>query len=59
MKSLRCRDAGFDCGTVIQGDTDEEIMRKAGEHATKVHNMKESDMTPDLQQKLRGLIQSS
>jgi hypothetical protein len=30
MKSLTCRDAGFDCGAVIKGETEDEIMQKAG-----------------------------
>ena len=59
MKTLACKDAGFDCGTVIQGDTEEEIMRKAREHATKEHNMSDSDLTPELQNKIRGFIHSS
>ena len=59
MKTLACKDAGFDCGTVIQGETEEEIMQKAREHATAVHNLSDSDMTPELQNKIRGLIRSS
>jgi predicted small metal-binding protein len=59
MKALTCRDAGFDCSAVIKGDTEDEIMQKAGEHARSVHNMKPEDMTPELQQKLRGLIRAA
>jgi predicted small metal-binding protein len=59
MKSLTCRDAGFDCGAVIKGETEDEIMQKAGEHAKTEHNMKPEDMTPELQQKLRGLIRTA
>jgi predicted small metal-binding protein len=59
MKSLTCRDAGFDCAAVIKGDTEDEIMQKAGEHARSDHNMKPEDFTPDLQQKIRGLIQTA
>lgn len=58
MKSLTCREAGFDCSAVIKGDTEDEIMQKAGEHAKTAHNMKPEDMTPDLQQKIRGLIRT-
>ena len=56
MKSLTCRDAGFDCAAVIKGDTEDEIMQKAGEHARSEHNIKPEDMTPEFQQKIRGLI---
>jgi predicted small metal-binding protein len=59
MKTLACKDAGFDCGTVIQGESEEEIMRKAKEHATTEHNLSDSDMTPEFQNKIRGLIRSS
>jgi predicted small metal-binding protein len=59
MKSLTCREAGFDCDAVIKGDTEDEIMQKAGEHARTEHNMKPEDMTPELQQKLSGLIRTT
>jgi predicted small metal-binding protein len=59
MKTLACKDAGFDCGTVIRGESEEEIMRKAKEHATTEHNLSDSDMTPEFQNKIRGLIRSS
>ena len=59
MKSLSCRDAGFDCAAEIKGDTEEEIMQKAGEHAKSVHNLKPEDMTPELQQKIKGLIRTA
>ncbi|HYT03241.1 MAG TPA: DUF1059 domain-containing protein [Candidatus Acidoferrum sp.] len=59
MKTLTCSDAGFDCNAVIKGDTEDEIMSKAGEHAIKEHNIKAEDMTPELTQKIRGLIRSS
>ena len=58
MKTLTCSDAGFDCAAVIKGDTEDEIMSKAGEHAMKEHNIKAEDMTPELTQKIRGLIRT-
>ena len=42
-----------------QGETEDEIMRKAREHAAIEHNMKSEDMTSEMQQKIRGLIRSS
>ena len=48
MKTLTCSDAGFDCNAVIKGDSEDEIMSKAGEHAIKEHNIKAEDMTPEL-----------
>lgn len=59
MKTLTCSDVGFDCPTVIKGETEEEIMQKAGEHASKVHNIRPEDITSEMQQKIRGQIKSS
>lgn len=59
MKTLTCKDAGFDCDIVIKGDTEDELMANAGEHAMKEHDIKPGDMTPELKQKLRGLIRNS
>ena len=59
MKTLTSRDAGFDCGAVIKGETEDEIMQKAREHAKNEHNMKSEDMTPELLQKIRGLVRNS
>jgi predicted small metal-binding protein len=58
MKTISCREAGFDCDHVVKGET-EEVMKNGAEHAVKVHGMKEEDMTPEMQQKIRGLIRSS
>jgi predicted small metal-binding protein len=30
MKTLSCRDAGFDCDYLIQGETEEDIFRDGG-----------------------------
>jgi predicted small metal-binding protein len=59
VKTLNCREAGFDCDYVVKGETDEEVLRNGGEHAMKVHGMKAEDMTPEMKQKLKGLIRSS
>jgi len=58
MKTVSCREAGFDCDHVVKGET-EEVMKNGAEHAMKVHAMKEEDMTPEMQQKIRGPIRSS
>ena len=59
MKTLSCREAGFDCDYVVNGESDEEIFKKGGEHAMKEHGMKPEDITPEFKQKLKGLIKSS
>jgi predicted small metal-binding protein len=45
-KVLRCRDVGLDCEGELRGQTEEEILRQAAEHAQDVHNIR--DMSPDL-----------
>lgn len=40
-KVLRCREVGMDCDFVARGQTEQEVMAKAAEHAQKDHGMKE------------------
>ncbi|NIS61374.1 MAG: DUF1059 domain-containing protein [Proteobacteria bacterium] len=40
-KVLRCRDVGMDCDFVARGETEEEILKQAAEHADTDHGMKE------------------
>ncbi|XBA03239.1 DUF1059 domain-containing protein [Fibrella sp. ES10-3-2-2] len=53
MKTLNCRDAGFDCDAKIQAETDEEIMAQAATHASSVHGV---TVTPELAEGLKSLI---
>jgi predicted small metal-binding protein len=53
MKTLRCRDAGFDCDKEIHASTDDAVMSQAAEHALKVHNVQ---VTPELAGQIRKLI---
>jgi len=59
MKTLSCREAGFDCDYVVKGETEEEIFKNGAEHATREHGMKPEDITPQFKEKLRGLILNS
>ena len=59
MKTINCREAGFDCDYIVRGETEEEVMKNGAEHAMKDHGMKEEDITPEMKQKVRGLIRSS
>jgi predicted small metal-binding protein len=48
---------GFECDYVAKGETEEELMKDAGEHAVKDHSYKKEDiMTPELQEKIRAHI---
>jgi predicted small metal-binding protein len=38
-KSFRCADAGVVCGARVTGETDEEVLQKAVEHAKKKHGV--------------------
>jgi predicted small metal-binding protein len=40
-KVLRCKDIGMDCDFVARGETEEEILKQAAEHAGTTHDMKE------------------
>jgi predicted small metal-binding protein len=56
MKTLSCRDSGFDCDYIIQGETEEDIFRNSGQHALNDHGIRREDFTPQFNEKLRGLI---
>ena len=53
MKTLHCRDAGFDCEGVIQAATEEEILNQAAAHAQAAHNV---EVTPELVEQIKTLI---
>ena len=50
MKTLSCREAGFECDHVVKGENEEEVIRNGGEHAMKAHGMKAEDITPEMKQ---------
>ena len=44
LLSLICRETGLDCDYVIEGETEEEILRKGADHAIKVHGLRDEDI---------------
>ena len=54
MKTLRCRDAGFDCAHEIRAETEDEVLQQAAQHAQEAHNV---TVTPELAAQVRTLIQ--
>jgi predicted small metal-binding protein len=49
MLTVSCREVGMDCDYVCKGETEEEIMKNAEEHALRDHGYKPEDlMTPEL-----------
>ena len=53
-KTVSCRDVGMDCNFVAKGETNDDIMRQAAEHARTVHNM--TEIPPEVADKVRGAI---
>ena len=53
-KTLKCSDVGVACDTVIHGQTEDEILAKAAEHAKGCHQG--TQMTPELAKKLKAAI---
>ena len=53
MKVLRFNEAGLDCNFEIRGNTDEEVLRKATDHARKGHDL---EVTEDSLVAWRSLI---
>jgi predicted small metal-binding protein len=53
MKSLQCREVGFDCEHVIRAESDAEVLRQAAEHAQEVHK---TQVTPEVAEKVKSLI---
>ena len=53
-KVISCKDAGYtDCAAVMRGETEEEVLQKAAEHAKAVHN---TQVTPEMAQQIKALI---
>jgi predicted small metal-binding protein len=53
-KVLRCRDVGMDCNFEVRAETEEEILKKAVQHAQTVHKMKE--IPKEVVEKVRAAI---
>jgi predicted small metal-binding protein len=53
MKTLHCRDAGFDCDGKVSGASEEEILSQAAEHARTAHNV---EVTPEIAEQIKTLI---
>ncbi len=50
----------MDCDYVAKGETEEELMKDAGQHAVKDHGYKEEEiMKPELKEKIKVNIRMS
>ena len=43
-KELKCADVGMDCDAQFSGETEDEVMAQAAEHAKSVHGMSDTDL---------------
>jgi predicted small metal-binding protein len=60
MLTVSCREVGMDCDYVCKGETEEQIMKNAEEHAMSDYGYKPEDlMTPELREKIRSHIKRS
>lgn len=60
MFTLACKDVGMpDCQFVAEGATADEVMMKAGAHATEVHGMTEADMTPEKKEVMMSMVKEA
>ncbi|HKW41602.1 MAG TPA: DUF1059 domain-containing protein [Gemmatimonadales bacterium] len=56
VKELRCGDVMPGCDFVARGATEEEVLKRAAQHAQEKHNVKQ--LTPDLVVKVKAAIRT-
>jgi predicted small metal-binding protein len=55
MKELRCRDVGMDCDEVIRGESEEDVIRRAADHARRDHHQ-DDQFSDQFKRQLRAQI---
>ena len=53
MKTLHCKDVGFDCPGIIQADSEAEVLQLAAQHALEAH---QTTVTPEMAEQIKPLI---
>ncbi len=53
MKTLRCRELGFNCAHVIQAESEDEVVAQAAQHAAEVHHF---TVTDEVEGQVRRLV---
>ena len=53
-KVIRCKDAGFECDAVIRGETEEDALKQAAQHAKECHGLE--TVTPEVADKVRAIM---
>ena len=59
MKNLACRDIGLDCGYIIEGEREEDIIKTAKQHIWEVHAIKQEEITSEMKAKITENIRDS
>ncbi len=60
MLSLSCKDVGVNCDHVCKGETEEELMEKAKQHAIQDNHFTEEEITnTEIQNKIKSHIKRS
>ena len=54
MKTMSCREVGMDCDFVAKGESEQEIMQQAAEHARTDHGM--TEIPPEVVDKVKAAI---
>ena len=58
-KTFACRDVGVDCPYVARGETEEEVMADASQHAKEVHGYTEEQLKdPEMVKKVKAAIRT-
>ncbi len=55
-KELRCGDLMKGCQAVFKGESEQEVLQKAGSHAKTAHNIQ--NITPELVAKVKSAIRT-
>jgi len=56
MKTISCREAGFECDYIAKGESEEEVLENGVNHVIKEHGMKPEDITPEFKEIATALI---
>jgi predicted small metal-binding protein len=55
-KVLRCADVGMNCPTELRADSEEELLKLAGEHAERDHGMPVANIPPGILAMVKAAI---
>jgi predicted small metal-binding protein len=59
MKQLACHDIGLDCGYIIGGKTEEDIVKSAEQHIWEIPAIKPEEITSEMKARITQNIRNS